>query len=386
MASLGEAARGRNTAGNGGRFGRTADRSQALRLPCISTDGPSSSLLADSAQSFVPLAEVFRSVRVPSLVAGLAAADVWVAAWPSGSALHALGVGLRWAAAACVVFLVADVVLALWGADEARVAHSLRRLPDQGERADAPGLAGANPQVSLAAPLQRVTATQVLFLGGALIAAALQRAPSRLVANLLGYGLVAAPLLWVVRRRAGPAAAAKAALALALFAYTPTHLDLHPSEGYAYEQWTAESPFRWSVGWPRDGWILRHEIELPEAARNGPLRLVALLALPYSGPAQVYGTVNGQPVGPLRRHDEHALLLEVPPSVAAGERRLAFELWPEPVDPGLRIGAQRWAAGASRGATASSYFDGERWWLGTFNDRAGRRQEGVYMVRLEGGA
>jgi hypothetical protein len=67
----------------------------------------------------------------------------------------------------------------------------------------------------------------------------------------------------------------------------------------------------------------------------------------------------------------------------ASSDRFVFELRQSPPDPRLRISATRFAHAATAGAGASSYFDGVRWWPGTFDDATGARRTGIYIVQLE---
>ncbi|HET7769462.1 MAG TPA: hypothetical protein VFN74_11860, partial [Chloroflexota bacterium] len=79
----------------------------------------------------------------------------------------------------------------------------------------------------------------------ALLVAALQRAPSRLAINLLGYGALALPVLWLAHRRGGHLASARAALALGAFVLLPTHVDWRTLPGP--ELYGQETPYVWSV-------------------------------------------------------------------------------------------------------------------------------------------
>jgi hypothetical protein len=216
-----------------------------------------------------------------------------------------------------------------------------------------------------------------------LLSAALQRAPARLALNAAGYLAVVGPLVWIVGRRAGRLPAARAALACSVLALAVTHVNLPRQTAFDYVMAREESPFRWSVGWPADGWVLRHEIRLPEPAGGRAAQLTVLLAARYDGAAQVFAAVNGRDLGPMRLGaDRKGMYVDVPASAIAGATRLRFELRQAPVDPALRIVAQRWSAGATLGGAASSFFDTRTWWPGTFNDVTAQRQPGVYVVEL----
>ncbi|MGH2371536.1 MAG: hypothetical protein ACRDI2_25475, partial [Chloroflexota bacterium] len=145
----------------------------------------------------------------------------------------------------------------------------------------------------------------------------------------------------------------------------------------------SDSSFRWTVGWPEDGWVLRHQLQLADPAA-GPVIVALLLAHGYDGPARVLAAVNGHDLGPLRLVEPDLLQIEVPAHVIAGQSRLVFDLRLQPQDPTLRLVAQRWVGGATLGGAASSFYDTQRWWPGTFNDVAGRRQTGVYIIRVRG--
>jgi hypothetical protein len=123
-----------------------------------------------------------------------------------------------------------------------------------------------------------------------ILAALLWRHPGRLVLNEVGFVLTAAPLGWVVARRAGRAAAVEAALALAALALASTFADVRRPP--AIVEWAADSRFRWGTGWPADGWVLRHEIALDQPAPAAAMRLTAPLTREYAGPAWVLARVN----------------------------------------------------------------------------------------------
>jgi hypothetical protein len=225
----------------------------------------------------------------------------------------------------------------------------------------------------------RLTPLALCALTTALLVAALQRSPSRLVANLVGYGLLAWPLIWLVQRRAGAATATRVAGALAVIVIAPTHLNLTRTD--PLEATLPGSPFRWTAGWAAEGWTLRHQIRLDAPAARG-VALTIPLAGEYAGESRVFATVNGRDLGPATLEGKTALRVEVPAPLIAGETLLTFDLRQQPWDRALRLRAQRWTSGATTGAAASSYYDAEHWWPGTF-DAAGRRRPGVYVVRLE---
>jgi hypothetical protein len=217
---------------------------------------------------------------------------------------------------------------------------------------------------------------------GILAAAAISRAPSRLAANGLALAVWAPVLWWVLARRAGGEAAAQAMLALSAFTLIAATADLRNTR--FIEDFRPDSPFRWSVGWPQGGWVLRYQIHLdsPAPARRARLRLP--LARIYEGNARIYAALNGHDLGTA---DYPAggmeMTVSIPADSWAGLTDLVFELREDPVDPSLRLLAQPWAGGASLGLGASSYFDGARWQPGTYNDAMGRAQPGIYVVRLE---
>jgi hypothetical protein len=308
---------------------------------------------------------LWRSPLPTGLAGGLVGAQLVLALAPDGGAGAALEAGAKAAIGCWAVLMLAEVGVSLL----------------RGRTADS--VAGAWPEP--AASATPTTALHIALAGAGLIAAALQRTPSRLVLNLLVFAFVALPLWWVVQRRAGAPAAAKAAAILAVFAFYPTHLDLRQAP--VTEQWRADSPFRWSVGWPSEEWVLRHEIQLrgreePRAGR--PMRLTFLTAGPGNGPGQVFVTVNGQDLGPHRATRDRTLPIDVPADLLAGRARLVVDLRQSPLDPSLRILAQRWAGGATMGAQASSFYDTRGWWPGTFNDLAGRQQPGMYLAPAGG--
>jgi len=224
-----------------------------------------------------------------------------------------------------------------------------------------------------------LTATHVAIAGAVLIAAALLRTPHRAVANLTGYALVAVPLLWLAQRRAGMVAARTAAIALALFAFFPTHLDVSDRERLTYAQ--SGSGFRWSTGWPTSAWVLRHEIQLSRPL-TGNWSIVIQLAAPNPRPPRILARLNGQDAGAFVSSSNDEIALHLPPALIAGQMRLTFEFRPESSTTDLRLSAHRWVAGASLGSAASSFFDGQGWHTGTFDDAAGRTVPGVYSLEL----
>lgn len=322
-----------------------------------------------------PLVSVGARSPLPlSLVAGVVVAQLYLALKPEGPIMAGLGAGVKAMLGCWLVLTLAEVAGATLrggaGGSEAVEALPLRT--------------GAAPAVRWpVAWLPRLNALHITVGSAALIAAALQRAPGRLLVNLLGFGLVAVPLLWVVQRRAGPPVATRAALAFALFAFVPTHTDIRQAP--ASEQARLDSPFRWTVGWPDESWILRHEIQ-PDRLAMGPFEQPMFLTVVVVGDArgggQVYATLNGQELGPLRRTEYGTLVVGVPADLLVTQSRLAFELRQSPRDPALRLVAQRWSGGATLGPAASSFYDTRRWWPGTFNDAAGRREPGVYLLEL----
>jgi hypothetical protein len=235
----------------------------------------------------------------------------------------------------------------------------------------------------LPAALRRIRpgALPVLGASSAVIALALLGQPSRLTVTLYGYVLLAGASWWVVRRGAGPRAAAAAVIGLATLTLVATRAQL-PTMRFV-EDWRPDSPFKWAVGWPTEAWRLRHTVQLDApAGPEHPLRLRLFLAEAYDGPGRVYATVNGREVSVTQEASE--LHVEVPGDVAAGATRLELVLRQSPVDPRLRVLATRWPQGASLGRAATSFGDGQSWLPGTFDDGAGHRQPGVLALQVEG--
>ena len=265
---------------------------------------------------------------------------------------------------------VAVAVWALWTTGQVVVA-----VAGTGPRAAAPGVAGGSL-------LARWPAWQIALAGGVLLTAGLQRAPQRLVLNLIGYALVAAFAVWVVQRRGGRVAAARAAAVVAAFAVVATTADRR--QPLTVESSRPASAVRWSVAWPEPLWVLRHEVRLAPGSLP-PGRLEVPLATAYDGPARVLVRANGVELGPMAQDGPTSLRLALPPDAVGRSDRLTLELRQQPFDPDLRLIAQRWTAGATLGAAASSYFDGQAWRAGTFDDAAGRRRDGVYVLQLKEG-
>ena len=215
----------------------------------------------------------------------------------------------------------------------------------------------------------------------ALLVAALQRAPSRLLINLLGYGVLALPVLWLAQRRGGQLGTARAALAVGAFVLLPTHMDWRSLPGP--ELYGQETAYLWSVGWPTPDWALRHEVIVPPERHGRRMELVAVLAERYAGAGRIVVTANGQELGPADLvADGHSVRSLVPGTLVRGGEALSVELRLAPYDPRLRVVAHRWTAGASRGAAASAYFDAQRWQPGTFAAATGRPQPGAYLLML----
>ncbi len=243
---------------------------------------------------------------------------------------------------------------------------------------------GANQAAAAAPPLwqrlRRAGARQVTLLASVAIAVGPFGSATRAVAVLLGYWLVAVPALWLARRWWGPGAAARAALALAILVLWPLHLNLaRPPATVAAEP---SSTYRWTAGWPDERWVLRHRIRLPEALPGRRATLVLPLAAAYAGPARVLASINGRATGAARLREHTTLEIDVPPDLLVPGAVLAFELRQEPAGAAMRLIAQRWTAGTTLGVAASSYFDGQAWHDGTFNDALGRPQPGAYLAYL----
>lgn len=214
-----------------------------------------------------------------------------------------------------------------------------------------------------------------------LLVVAVQRAPARLAANVIGYAALLAPVAWLAWRRAGAAGAARAAVALGVFVLLPTHVDRRTIAGPDTTQ--ADTPFIWSVGWPSPDWVLRHEIVVPPRLAGRRLTLTAPLADRYVGPGRVSVRADGLNLGEARFVAAESLAeFDVPAQLAMSDRVLALELRLAPYDPQLRLLAHRWVAGGTRGASASAFFDSREWWPGTFDDLGRGQRGGALLVIL----
>jgi hypothetical protein len=206
------------------------------------------------------------------------------------------------------------------------------------------------------------------------------RNPGRLTVNVAGFVLTCVALAWVVGRRGGPGAARRAVLAVAVLALVASLADVR--RPLPVLDAAAGSPYRWSVGWPVEGWVLRHEIRPEPLLEAEPKVLIVPLAQAYAGPAQAFVRLNGQELGTARLVDGQRLEVALPAPLVAGQRTLSFELRLSPADPRLRLIGHRWGQGATLGPAASSYFDGTRWRTGTFDDATGRPRDGIYVLLL----
>ena len=222
----------------------------------------------------------------------------------------------------------------------------------------------------------------LLALGVLLIVGLSLEAPWRLVANLLGFVCVGAPLVLVVFVRAGPVAATDAALAFCLFALVPAARSMDRPPGTL--DFEPASPYRWSVGFPTTEWRLSHEVRLDEPPGDTPLELLVWLAREHTGDAELHAWLNGVALGPLRPEEFNSRVVAIPRELSADQTTLRFELSATTVDPSLRLLAHPWAGGATAGMDASQYFDGRRWWPGTFNDLVRQPQAGIYVMSVRG--
>lgn len=215
-----------------------------------------------------------------------------------------------------------------------------------------------------------------------LIGFATYRSSGRLAVTLLCFLALATALAWTVQRSAGRRAAGRVAAALSVVAVVGSCADIRTQPSIVEAQ--AGSPYRWPVGWPTEAWVLRHEIRPRPPLPARPIVLNVPLAARYSGPARVYSRLNGHELGAARLGEgASSLHVDVPGELVAAQGRLVFELRQAPVDPRLRVTAHRWGQAATAGRDASSYFDAERWWPGTFQDAIGRPQAGIYVVQVE---
>jgi|GEM_PF-2185319 len=303
---------------------------------------------------------------LPFVLVGLLATQLRLAFASEPEVSRALASGLRWALASWIAVTSWSVLREL--------------LVPRGQIAANAAAEVSVARVSVTQSMARERVLRTLAAGALLIAAALLRAPSRLAVNVLGFGLLAVPLCWVIQRRAGWPVAARAATIVTVVAFFPTHLDgsVAPKRHAA----TPENPFMWSVTWPNPDWRLRHTIPLAEPWPARPARISVLGAGRYGGPAAVLATVNTHEVGALQDWGNGYLGIEIPAADARGQRAFVIELRISQVDPGRRILAQRWSGGAAGRASASAYFDGERWNMGTFNDVLDRPQPGIHVISV----
>jgi hypothetical protein len=310
---------------------------------------------------------------------------------PEAGVPAGLLLGLRVALGAWIVATLADAGWAMIKTTEGTPgpgAGSATSTAFEGRGGQIGAAAAAGGHLPLTAARSRIARWWAAFPAGfvllgavVVLTALLLRAPGRLAVTLLGFGLTALPLALVVQRHAGPGPARGVAGALAVFAVVAGAGDVRQAP--PIEAYREESTIRWAVGWPAEGWVLRHEIRLDRPLDASPLSLLVPLARPYSGRSQLFVSLNGHPLGAAQGTNQWTVRVPVPGELAAGETRLTFDLEARPPDPALRIMAHRWTGGATLGADASSYFDTVRWRPGTFNDAMGRPQGGIYVLRLE---
>ena len=232
-----------------------------------------------------------------------------------------------------------------------------------------PGLASAGAVVGVAGSAAAALAVVV----------ELHTTPSRLVAIELGWLLVAVPLWWAVQRRSGGGVAALTVAAFSALTVWTAFNDVERRPGTTAA--ALSGPYRWSVGSATAAWAFAHEVDLP-AERPSRIMLAVQRFGGYSGSSTVRATVNGIELEPLHEAEFDELAASVPEDLLRHAASARIELRVAPPDPRLRLVAQRWTGGATRGARASSYFDGFKWNTGTFDDVAGRHAPGVYVIEL----
>jgi hypothetical protein len=292
-----------------------------------------------------------------ALAAGCAGLQLALTA--AGSLPGALATGLRVTLATAILLLACSVAVAMLRGS----VPILQAVPSTAAR-------------------RETNITLLLALACVAIAAVVAPAPSRLAANGLAIAVWAPALWWVVSRRAGREMAARALLALSVFTVATAMVDLRNTR--FIEDFRPDSPFRWPVGWPREGWVLRYEFRLdaPSPPRAAKLRLA--LARLYQGNTHILATLNGRDLGPAE-YASGTMEMTVPVSreQMAGLTDFVFELRPSAIDRSLQLLAQPWAGGASLRLASTSYFDGAGWHEGTLNDSTGQTQSGIYVVRFE---
>lgn len=339
--------------------------------------------------------------RVPSsILTGLLAGQVTLLARPEAGILAVGAVGAK-AALGCWALLtllaVGDAMLRDTRPAGESMGDRCAGLRAGAERfaalAGRPGEGSVSPRGEIATgvasqPLGRGTAHEGVgpapVVAGAtlLIAAFTFGSSGRMAVTLLCYLVLATSLAWAVQRGAGRGAAGRAAAAMSVVAVLGSATDVPRQPAIVEAQ--AASAYRWPVGWPTETWVLRHEIRPQPPLPMGGIVLHVPLAVAYEGPAQVYARVNGHDLGPARLGERRSSLqVDVPGALVGGQARLLFELRQAPADPRLRITAHRWGQAATAGPGASSYFDAERWWPGTFDDALGQARPGIYVVQVE---
>jgi hypothetical protein len=212
------------------------------------------------------------------------------------------------------------------------------------------------------------------------LAVALRASPSRAATNLLGFTLTAAPLAAAVQYRAGSGHATTAVALLGGLALASTGVDRRALPVLHYAQ--PLSPYRWTVNWPREGWLLRHDVLTPHPPSPTGYQLVIQQDGDYRGSSKLLAAVNGHDLGQLARGDESTLVADIPPGLLDWQERASIELRLSPLDPAFRIVAQRWAGAASLDGAASSFFDGVAWRVGTYDAAAGQPRPGIYVLEL----
>ena len=293
-------------------------------------------------------------------------------------AAAALPLGLGDGPGGAVWLGVKVALVAVWGALDGRAGGGRRGRPRAtGKRRRR--VAGRGRR-----SLARWPAWQIALAGAVLLIAGLQRAPQRLVLNLIGYALLSAFAVWVVQRRGRAARRRGRRPWSPSFAVVATTADRRPAAGGEVVRGRRRPCAGRSAGRSRSGCCARRCGSPRGSALREPLEVP--LATAYDGPAR--GPRPGQRggAGPDGARRPGRAATGAAGGGGAPRRDARARAAATPLRSGSAPDRAALDGRGDAGGAASSYFDGQRWRPGTFDDAAGRRQDGVYVLQLKEGA
>ena len=228
----------------------------------------------------------------------------------------------------------------------------------------------------------------LLSLSLVLIAAPLWQWPVRLVLNLLPFAVLFLAVWWVLRRVTQPRTVNLVLGVLCVGCVIPAYAE--HTKLPAPVRARMDSPVLWSMTLQHPDQAIGRYIRLREDWREAGAnyRLLVRLQDPYEGPARLLVEVNGvflgSPYPTTSGGDTAATLgLPVPSEVLARQRVTEIILRQDRPDRKLRIVIYREWAGATLGADAAWFYDGETWHRGVVHALSGRMVPGMPHIWLD---